>query len=292
MQKLVQKHAEKIKLKLKLYEESLKSKETKRVYLSYFKKYMDYCSTSGNNKLILDDNPDAKKIEQSIIDLIILLKGEGKSYSAIHNYVSATLTFYKINDVVLNTDKIARYMPENRKSNKDRSYTHAEIGKLIEIADERMRAVILLSCSSGMRIGAIPALRMSNLEKIKIDSITSIYKITVYENDREEHFTYCTPECLKAIDQYLEMRKRYGEEITATSYLIRENFDLRDPDAISRPVRTHPHTLSNKIGELAVRCGIRGKVFLEQDEKEQHIGSSYRKSVPQLTVFASSLRLS
>ena len=209
-----------------------------------------------------------------------MLKKEGKSYSAIHNYVSATLTFFKINDVVLNTDKIARFMPENRKSNKDRSYTHQEIGRLLEVADERMRAVILLSCSSGCRIGAIPSLRISNLEKISLDPITSIYKITVYENDREEHFTYCTPECLKAIDQYLEMRKRYGEKISANSFVIRENFDLRDPVAISKCQKTHAHTLSNKIAELAVRCGIRGKIYLEQDKKEAHVGSSYRKEVP------------
>jgi len=39
-QKLVQKHDKKIKLKLDLFEQSIKSEQTKKVYLHYFKTYM------------------------------------------------------------------------------------------------------------------------------------------------------------------------------------------------------------------------------------------------------------
>jgi integrase len=112
---------------------------------------MDYLDTD------LLQKSDPKKIEQSIIDFIILLK-KTKSYGAIHNYVSAIIAFYKINDIVLNVSKIKRFMPEQRKSNKDRGYTREEILKLLEFADERMRTVILILASTGMRIGAIPSL--------------------------------------------------------------------------------------------------------------------------------------
>jgi hypothetical protein len=50
-----------------------------------------------------------------------------------------------------------------------------------------------------MRIGAIPGLRLRNLEKIELEVGIKIYKIIVYENDTEEHFTFCTPEAVKAI---------------------------------------------------------------------------------------------
>jgi integrase len=238
---------------------------------------MDYLDESKLKLLLLES--DSKKIEQSIIDFIILLK-KNKGYSAIHNYVAAILAFYKINDIVLNIDKINRFMPDKRKANKDRSYKHEEIGKLLEVADERMRAIILLLSSSGMRIGAIPSLRLRNLEKISIDkSMSVIYKITVYENDNEEHFTYCTPECAKTIDSYLDMRSRYGEKLDSNSLLIREQFDIRDPFAISKPVKIGSAiTLSNKIIDLGVRAGIRQREKLPNNTK--HIGSSFRKSVP------------
>jgi hypothetical protein len=91
-------------------------------------------------------------------------------------------------------------------------------------------------CSSGMRIGAIPELRLRNLEKVQVAEFT-IYKITVYENDKEEHFTFCTPECAKAIDQYLEIRKRYDEKLNQNSILIREQFDKRDTFAFQDPLK-------------------------------------------------------
>lgn len=143
-----------------------------------------------------------------------------------------------------------------------------------------MRAIILLLDSSGMRIGAIPALRLRNLEELEFGIESSkIYKITVYENDKEEHFTYCTPECAKAIDEYLQMRSRYGEKLTKESFLIREMFDMRDPFAISRPARKMSfQTLENKIIELGIRSGLRTRTVLDKDKEFQ--GGSYRKDVP------------
>lgn len=35
-------------------------------------------------------------------------------------------------------------MPEQKRVRKDRAYTHEEISKLLEVADERMRVIILL----------------------------------------------------------------------------------------------------------------------------------------------------
>jgi integrase len=270
VQKLVQKHAERIKF----FEESIKSKYTRKSYLLYFKKYTDHLGSKFNSLL---EEQDPKKIEQSIIDYIILLK-KTKSYAAIHNYVAAIIAFYKINDIILNVDKIARFMPDKRKANKDRGYEHEEILKLLGVADERMRVVILLLASTGMRIGAIPSLRLRNLEEIEIEN-SKIYKITVYENDNEEHFTFTTPECAKAIDEYLEMRKRYGEKLTDESFLVREQFDIRDPFAISKCQKTIANTLVNKIILLAERSGIRTRHALEENEKAKHLASSFRKDV-------------
>jgi site-specific recombinase XerD len=92
-----------------------------------------------------------------------------------------------------------------------------------------MRAVILLLASTGMRVGAIPELRLRNLDRIESDESNypgGICKITVYEGFKDEYVTFTTPECSKAIDEYLNMRIRYGEKLTQDSFLIREQFDL------------------------------------------------------------------
>ena len=250
-----------------LFLSSIRSDETKKTYSLLLKKFIEYVDVTD----ILFGN-DAKQIERRIIDFIITMKEQGKQYSAIHNYVSAITAFYKINDVVLNVTKISRFMPEPKRAKKDRSYTHDEIGKMLEIADERMRAVILLLASSGIRIGAMPSLKIRNLEKID-----DVYKIAVYEGFRQEYFTFCSPECAKAIDSYLETRSRHGEKITQDSFLIREQYDSRNQFSIRRPQREiRSRTLSWKLVTLAERCGIRQK---EQLVEGGPIAASIRKEV-------------
>ncbi|MGB8161961.1 MAG: hypothetical protein WCE92_03645, partial [Nitrososphaeraceae archaeon] len=178
---------------------------------------------------------------------------------------------------ILDTKTIHEYLPEFKKSRKDRKYEHEEIQRLLDVADERMRAVILLLASTGMRVGAIPALRLRNIEKIEIDRNVSIYKITVYEGFNEEYLTFCTPECAKAVDQYLDMRQQYGEKLTADSFLIREQFDVRDPFAISKCRQIRSNTLTRKLIDLAERSLIREKEVLVDGGKMR---SEIRKDVP------------
>jgi integrase len=254
-QKLHGKHPQKINLDL--FEQSIKSEYTRVVYTTCLKKYFEF---PGSSKFIYAT--DTRKIEDHITDFITSMKKEGKSFRAIYNYVSAISKYYRMNRVSLDTKHIREYLPEFKKSKKDRPYEYEEIRRLLDIADERMRTVVLLLASTGMRIGAIPDLRLKNIEKIS-DSDLLIYKITVYEGFKEEYITFTTPECTAAIDNYLAMRSRYGEKLDASSWLIREQFDVRDPFAISKGKKVKANTLTGKLIDLAVRAGIRQKEVLE-----------------------------
>lgn len=277
MQKLVQKQPKKINLKSKLalFEQSIKSEETRRVYLVYLNKYLEF---PGSNKFIECDLTEPREVEEHIINFVISMKKDGKAFTAIHNYVSAICKFYKVSDVILNTDKINQYLPEFRKSKKDRAYTHEEIHRLLDIADERMRAIVLLLASTGMRVGAIPDLRLRNTEKISLESGLSICKITVYEGFRDEYVTFTTPECSKAVDEYLSMRSRYGEILDQNSFLVREQFDVRDQFAISKCQQMKSQTITKKLIDLAERSGLRQKEALQEGSSKKR--SEIRKDVP------------
>jgi len=223
---------------IQLFFDSIKSEHTKRCYTIYLRKY-------GHQKLAVT-NP--KLVESQIIDFIIKMKQEGKNFFAISNYVTALISYYKINDVVLNTKKITRFLPERRRTRKDRSYTHEEIGKMLEIADERMRGVILILASSGVRVGALPSITLGNLDN---------NKLTIYEKFSEEYYTFITPECKKAVDDYLDMRRRYGEKLTDESVLIREQFDIRDPFQIKKPKQISRDAIQWMITDIAKRLGVR-----------------------------------
>ena len=99
---------------------------------------------------------DQEDIERKVISFIIQLKEEGKNFRSIRNYLTPIISFYKINDIMLNSKKINKFMPTETRAKKNRGYEHEEVQKMLDIADERMRAVILLLVSCGYRIGAIP----------------------------------------------------------------------------------------------------------------------------------------
>jgi integrase len=236
---------------VQLFLESCRSEETKKQYSIYLKKYFEF---AGEKSLEFESR---KAIEDKLIEYIIFLKKQGKTRAAIHNYVAPVGSFYAIHDVTLNMRKIGKFIPENHKIKNDRAYTHQEISKLLEIADERARAITLLLASSGVRKGAVPSLKLRNLQGVKL---------VVYEGANEEYFTFITPECKQAIDSYIEMRSRYGEKLNDDSFLIREQFDIRNP---GKPKQIDKSAVHWKLYDLCNRCGI--------DKKNIAVAHGFRK---------------
>jgi integrase len=172
------------------------------------------------------------------------------------------------------------YLPEFMKSKKNRAYTHDEIQSLLEISDERMRCIILLLASSGIRVGAISDLRLRNIQKVLTDSGFDIHKLTVYENTNDEYITFTSNECSRAIDNYLKFRESKGESLNQDSFLIREQFEVRDPFTISRSHQIKPQTISKKLIDLAERSGLRQKEEGKRPatiRKDVQVAHGYRK---------------
>ena len=158
-----------------------------------------------------------------------------------------------MNGIRINEQKIDKFLGERTCKIKDRAYTHEVIKKLIDAVDIRVKIIILLMASTGMRVvGAV-----SNIQ-LKHEEIEGLYKVTVYEKSKEEYFTFCTPECYSYIKQYLEFRTKSGEILDKESYLIREQFGINDFEQIrrkSRKITTRP--IRNLMQKLAIRAGLR-----------------------------------
>jgi integrase len=144
---------------------------------------------------------------------------------------------------------------ESRRKNTDRAYTHQEIKKILDVADLRMKSIVLLMASTGMRIGAIPDLKLKQLQEI---NDKQIYKITVYEKSKEEYYTFCSHECYSIIRSYLDYRKNNGEILNNETYLIREQFDINDFEQIRKKSRgISLYALKTNIQLLLRKAGIR-----------------------------------
>jgi integrase len=140
----------------RVFIEGLKSAVTKAAYSYALQKYMIHLKISNPDELLIhQENP--KIIQEQIIEYLIQLKNPPHSlrYATRSQYLAAIMTFYDLNEVALNKKKIYRYLGEEERPIKNRGYTTEEISKMLEVSDERARAIILVLASTGIRIRAI-----------------------------------------------------------------------------------------------------------------------------------------
>lgn len=213
-----------------LFVQSLKSPYTQKTYLYHLNKFC--AATKMDYDKLLHESP--KDLEMKIIEYLVELKTNGKSYLTRQLALAAIKHFLAINDVVINGAKVSRFLGEKGKTVKDRAYTDKEIAVMLTKCDERKKVILLLLASSGMRIGALVGLKLKHIVKLQ----SGIYKVLAYYGTNDEYVTFCSYECTLAIDSYLEFRQRYGEKLTPESPIIRDQFDRNDPfhSAKARPI--------------------------------------------------------
>jgi integrase len=96
------------------------------------------------------------------------------------------MTFYDLNEVILNKKKIYRYLGGEERPIENRAYTTEEISKMLEVSDERIRSIILLLTSTGVRIRAVIELKIQDLVRVpEYDQ----YRVAVYSDSRERYYT-------------------------------------------------------------------------------------------------------
>jgi integrase len=160
-----------------------------------------------------------------------------------------------MNDVTLNTRRINAFKPEFRNVVEDQPYCREQIKLLLDKAEQRNRAIILLLSSSGMRVGALQNLKVGDL--ISIDKY-NIYQIQVYKRSKSKYITFCTPECRKEIDLHLQYRKRYGELITDKSPVFRTTFNRNDQFKAANKIKPFSTVgIKCMVNELLNTTGIR-----------------------------------
>ena len=118
------------------------------------------------------------------------------SYASVNLFIVAITHFFEINDVVINKKKIQRFKGDNISKFEYRSYTAEEITKILSICNDKGKAAVLLMASTGMRVGALPDLKLKHLKRWNLRDVLPyhVYQITVYANSpNDKYTTFCTP---------------------------------------------------------------------------------------------------
>ena len=240
--------------------QSLRSAATKKDYLASLSYYMTYLKVDDYEALITEP----ALIQSHIIDYLIFLREERKlAPNSIKSYLAGVKRFYDMNDITINWKRVWMYQGEAYKVVDDTAYTAEQIKLLVDNADMRDKAIILLLASTGVRGGSIPKLQLKDLTPID-----NLYKIRVYKHTHEQYYCFCTPECRGVLEAYLDYRKRAGERFNDQTPLIRRRFNPQSDVSVPRQIGFSG--IASVVSHLLNKTGVRPSIPNTEGQHPKH----------------------
>ena len=201
-----------------MFEQYCKSEKTKVSYNFLIQKFVKHYNLDSYDAIL---EIDSKVLLQMVEDYVVLLKNAKKSSGYIRMHIFSIKSFCEANDKYdVNFRKVCKLV-EKQKPKKTRPYTTAEIKRMLHsVKSLRNKALILFLSSSGVRVGALPLLKIGHLKQMPHGCVA----VTVYESCNEEYTTFINKEANDYLTLYLEERKHNGEIITNDSPVFRLEF--------------------------------------------------------------------
>ena len=189
-------------------------------------------------------------------------KGEIEE-STIYNYYKAAKVFCNQNRIRITWKIITKIIPTGKRHADDRIPTDEEIQRLVSYEDKRMKPIVYTMLSSGMRIEGWDYLRWKHITPIFDDNDRVLAaKIIIYAGDKEEYYSFISPEAYNYLKDYIDYRKTHGEKITSDSFVIRDKFQSTIRNGLNVGDVNNPKQLKHTgIKSLLERAAISQSLF-------------------------------
>jgi integrase len=219
----------------------LKAAESRRQYPQRFKMFLDFLGLQGPlneqaKQFYQKGKNDTEWIEEGFMDFICFQLDRVKrceiTESTIRNYYKATKLFCEMNDLnSINWKRIKKGLPNGRQASNDRAPTIEEIQKLIEYPDRRIKSIVYTMLSSGIRLGSWDYIKWKHVKPfVDEQGEVTAAMLLVYAGDRDEYYTFITPEAYHTLKDWMDFRASYGEDIVGESWVMRDIWQTTNVD--------------------------------------------------------------
>jgi integrase len=295
-----------------LHKKSRRSVSTASTYSLALKHFTSYLNVSNADEVV-------QKIKSGGLDVYAVLDGfvdylieRGLAPRTVNLYLTAVRQFLIHEEVPIDNLKFREKVvtPQDYAISTDRAPTKSELKKLFLHASLKAKVILTMLVSSGMRIGELANLRISD-----IDFSSRPTKVIVRASETKQkrtHITFISSEATTLLKEFL------GEKINQKDQYVFERGRGRPKDALyamlwrlfkkvnlrekmspeSRRYAIHPHSFRKYFFTQCLAAGIeRGLVeawmghkygldesYLRVPEEEQ--GKFYLKAEPRLTIMS------
>jgi integrase len=249
-------------ISIEAYLMGFRAEATKENYLKRLRQFLNRYNLTPDRYIdIAKSHP--KEAEKLLIQYIHERRGKVTG-STIRSLKESVKAFLIMNDLEnsINWGKISKIMPHARKVGQDRAPTIEEIREILANSDLRLKTIVLLLLSSGMRVGSFDDLKWKDIKYVNVGG-HKFAKITIYRGEPEQYTSFITPEAYYSLIEYRERRLNRGEKLSPESYLIGQERVLSD-----RPINSR--TIKNLLINLLWKIGIRKTHKRIQEFKAVH----------------------
>lgn len=263
-----------------LFVNSIRSPLTRQKYFGRLNSFFDFIQLPEGpldercRTFIKNCNENTNYSLNCTYRFVIHLKGKMEKneivVSTIFNYLKPIKLLCDINDIQVKWKKITIGLPKERKYAEDRSPTIEEVQSLVKYPDRRLKVIVSIMISSGIRLAAWDDLKFKHIQPIEKNGQIVAARIIVYPGSEEQYYSFITPEAYNTLNDWMDYRKNNGETITGDSWVLRNLWDVTTPSGGPRGLVSIPkklkHTGVKSLMERALRAqGIRSQ--LEEGRK-------------------------
>ncbi|MCD4821074.1 MAG: tyrosine-type recombinase/integrase [Methanococcoides sp.] len=197
---------------------------TRKSYLQSMIKYLDFTGLTPT-ELLDEANEEEENLPKNRRSLKKYFSGfkailkDGGEYQngktqkplaekSIKTHIAVIKSFYNANEITL--PFIKKSTARRIKENDDRP-TKEQLSKVLELADIKMKAIILIGTSSGLAMADILNLKVKDIRDVDENDITTMR--LQRQKTGVDFISFFSPQATRAIKSYLEYRNGYGTSI-------------------------------------------------------------------------------
>ena len=287
-------HIEPIQLDISpysLFVESIRSPVTREKYLQRMGYFFDYLKIHSNNNIeerfgILTRmaNTDLNWLVNAIFRYLQIHKNRVDhkeiSTATLRNYIKPIRLYCDQMDFPIPWKKLMRGMPRGRRYANDRAPTLDEIKRILAYPDRRIKPIVCVMSSSGIRLSAWDYLKWKHVIPMSRNGRVVAAKILVYAEDDDQYFSFISQEAFLALDEWMSYRKESGEEVNRESWVMRNLWDVTTPKGkgvVTIPKRLKATGIKRLIERALWAQGIRSQLDKGRRRHEFQADHGFRK---------------
>ena len=185
-----------------------------------------------------------------------------------------------MNDILFPWKKITRGLPKGKKYADDRAPTINEVQTIIEYPDRRIKSVVTVMISSGIRVGAWDYLKWKHIHPILRNEGIIAARIDVYAGEEESYFSFITPEAYHEVQKWISYRKESGENISPESWVMRNIWNSskgRRLGIVKEPKKLQSTGVKRLVETALWTQGLRQKLNPNKRRHEFQADHGFRK---------------